>query len=138
MRKGFLIILTILLLTVAFLIYCFLPVINYDTRYSQHVNHTPNQSLAPGRIFLTDRNGEVITDKMYPNGYYKWIDTSECFTSYSIQSQLPLNSVYSSLPLDEGEQTESSSVLRTSPSMKKVPPRRGGENYEEKVGGVVV
>lgn len=30
---------------------------------------------APGRVFLTDRNGVVITDKAYPNGYYKHIDT---------------------------------------------------------------
>lgn len=63
------------LLTVAFLIYCFYPVINYDTRYSQHVNHFPSESLAPGRILLTDRNGEIITDKMYPNGYYTHIST---------------------------------------------------------------
>lgn len=65
-----------LLLPVAFLIYCFLPVLTYDTRYSQHVNHFPSESLAPGRILLTDRNGEVITDKMYPNGYYKHISTN--------------------------------------------------------------
>lgn len=65
----------LLILTVAFLIYCFYPVLTYDTRYSKHVTNSPLESLAPGRIFLTDRNGEVITDKMYPNGYYKFIET---------------------------------------------------------------
>lgn len=62
-------------LTAAFLIYCFYPVLTYDTRYLKHVTNSPLESLAPGRIFLTDRNGEVITDKMYPNGYYKFIET---------------------------------------------------------------
>jgi len=60
---------------VAFLIYCFYPVWTYDTRYSKHVTNSPLESLAPGRIYLTDRNGKVITDKMYPNGYYKVIET---------------------------------------------------------------
>ncbi len=71
---------TSFLLTVLFLTYCFYPVIIYDTKLSQHVNHSPAESLAPWRIYLIDRNGEVITDKMYPNGYYKFIDTSECFS----------------------------------------------------------
>jgi len=124
MNKKYIILCVIFLLTVTFLTYCFYPVINYDTRYSQHVNHSPNESLAPGRILLTDRKGEVITDKMYPNGYYTWIDTSECL-AYT-QSQL--------------HETTAPSALRAPPSSKeaeKVPPSRGGENYEEKEGGVI-
>ena len=62
-------------LILLFLIYCFFPVFNYDSKYSQHVNTNPRESEAAGRIFLTDRNGEVITDKAYPNGYYKFIET---------------------------------------------------------------
>lgn len=58
-----------------FLIYCFLPIIHYDTRYSQHVNHGFQNSLAPGRFLLKDRNGEVITDKMYKQWYFKAIKT---------------------------------------------------------------
>jgi membrane carboxypeptidase/penicillin-binding protein PbpC len=29
----------------------------------------------PGRFFILDRNGEVITDKSYKNGYYKPLET---------------------------------------------------------------
>ena len=61
---------------------------------------------------------------MYPNGYYTWIDTSECL-AYT-QSQL--------------HETTAPSALRAPPSSKeaeKVPPSRGGENYEEKEGGVI-
>gem|GEM_PF-943495 len=70
------IILSILILTVSFLVYCFYPVVSYDIRYSQHVNTNPAESFAPGRIYLEDRNGEIITDKAYPNGYYKFISTN--------------------------------------------------------------
>jgi len=64
-----------MIVVILFLAYCFLPALNYDSKYSQHVNHSPEESLAPGRILLTDRKGEVITDKMYPNGYYTHIST---------------------------------------------------------------
>ena len=73
----------IFLLPVAFLLYCFYPVFTYDTRLSQHVNHPPSESLAPGRTLLTDRKGKVITDKAYPNGYYRYYDTTDCFTDTS-------------------------------------------------------
>ena len=76
MKNKKYIFLTLLILTVSFLSYCFYPVINYDTRYSQHVTNSVDESLAPGRILLYDRNWILITDKPYKNGYYKPIKTS--------------------------------------------------------------
>ncbi len=57
--KYFLLILS--LFTVAFLIYCFFPILT----------HTDSQNTAPWHIFLTDRNGKVITDKATQYGYKK-------------------------------------------------------------------
>ncbi len=77
-----------LFLILIFFIYSFIPIITYDTRYSQHVNNSVEESKWPGRVFLRDRNGEVITDKMYPGGYYKFVETTDCFNA----TRLPLSS----------------------------------------------
>jgi hypothetical protein len=53
---------------------------------------------------------------MYPNGYYKFIETSECFT----QSQLPLNAVDSLLPLYEGELNQSPSKREMSEGQREL------------------
>lgn len=74
-RKSCIIILFFFFVAV-FLLYCFYPVLTYDTSKSQHVSSVPPESLAAGRILLTDRNGEVITDRAYPNGYYKFIEAN--------------------------------------------------------------
>lgn len=57
------IIISIIFLAVSFLVYCFFPVINYYPDYKNE----------PWRIFLTDRNWIVITDKAKENWYKKLI-----------------------------------------------------------------
>lgn len=66
----------LIFLIILFLTYSFLPLITYDSSYSQHVTNSVEEAKGPGRVFLVDRNGEVITDKMYPGGYYKFVETS--------------------------------------------------------------
>jgi penicillin-binding protein 1C len=66
----------LLIVSTLFLTYSFLPLITYDNNYSQHVNSSAEEAKGPGRVFLEDKNGEVITDKMYPGGYYKFVETS--------------------------------------------------------------
>lgn len=62
MKKKYIIII-ILILAVSFLAYCFLPVINYSISIDNE----------PWRVFLTDRNWKIITDKAKKNWYYKFI-----------------------------------------------------------------
>ena len=72
---------TLMLLSVFFcavfllLIYCFYPVLNYDSSYSQHVSHKLWESQAPWNILMYDRNWTLITDKKSENWYYKHITT---------------------------------------------------------------
>ena len=51
------------ILAVGFLAYCFFPIIFF--------NESTSHQTEPWRIFLTDRNGVVITDKMKEHGYHK-------------------------------------------------------------------
>ena len=55
----------LLFIFIVFSIYSFYPKITYE----------PDYDNKPGRIFVTDRFWEVITDKQNKNGYYKHIKT---------------------------------------------------------------
>lgn len=61
-------------LFILFLVYSFYPVISYDKSFSSNINQSYYSFKWPGRIYIQDRNWEVITDKMYPNWYYKYMD----------------------------------------------------------------
>lgn len=75
--KKKIILFSIFILAVSFLTYCFLPFITYN----------PSSENLPWRIFLTDRNWIVITDKANENGYKKniKIDLGSKFVKSLIQ-----------------------------------------------------